>query len=874
MSRRLMPLVLAAVLLAAAAAPAADTTPFLDYRTESWFLPQSPSVLGGPAAGLFNPAAWGLNDKSAFDAWEVMREGDDPGPNQYGFALGRKLGLAWQTQSVDRDGRTLRVFDYALGLAGGGRRGGFGLSYRWATGDTDDLVRQSALSIGMIGRPSRWASFGASALRSLESDNGQYVLDVGLRPLGRHWLTVFADWTVNDGQKFIDDGVWGAGCELRPWGGLHLGGRIRDAGDASDRDYDYSLFAGVTFSGDLLAGLPTFDENGEHFGFLPVFDQDGDLLRTAMLQRSSPPSPGFDLPAVQLGGKSKRYYPVQLENRVLTYQKYRWFDDRNVAWLDLLKVLNHVRDDGDIDGVAINLAGFRGRPSLVWEMRVKLEQLQAAGKEVIVHVDRPYPVVYYLATVADRVTIDPWGNLPLPGFALSRSYLKGTLAKLGIGFQEFRYFKYKSAVETFSRDSMSPADREQRQRIVDVLYEETRAGAVRDRGVSEISYDQVVDELGVLSPDEAIEAGLVDAIARWDDLGEWLGAERDGKLISAKLPGLKREYYDEEWGEPLRIPVVFAVGSCAMDSGIRGRATSAYLRGLIGDPGVPAVVLRADSPGGDVLPSDLIADAVRQLREAGKPVIVSQGDVAASGGYWISMDGTEVLTTPLTVTGSIGVIGGWAWDDGLAAKAGVTSDAVQRGRHADLPTLIRFPFLGGLPRRPMDEAELARVEKSICENYDRFVDAVAAGRGLDPAAVGKIAQGRVWMGGDAIERGLCDRFGTLDEAIALARTEAGIPDWQEVAVVEYPPRKRFRMPSLLPSLPSLLAGGETGPAPGLDPARAAAEVAALRAWLDQTGLTLDEWEYLRSLQAVPGRAQALLEPDLLPVNWTAEFLRD
>jgi protease-4 len=307
-----------------------------------------------------------------------------------------------------------------------------------------------------------------------------------------------------------------------------------------------------------------------------------------------------------------------------------------------------------------------------------------------------------------------------------------------------------------------------------------------------------------------------------------------------------------------------------MDSGIKGRATSAYLRGLVRDPRVAAVVLRADSPGGDPLPSDLVADAVRKLKAAGKPVIVSQGDVAASGGYWISMDGTRVLTTPLTVTGSIGVIGGWIWDDGFADKLGVSSDAVSRGAHADLFTTVNLPFLGGIPRRAMNDDELARTKAAILDNYGKFVQAVARGRGLDEATVRGIAEGRVWMGGDAVERGLCDGYGTLDDAIRAAREAAALPTWREVRVVEYPPRPLIEWPSLLPELPSFFGLGDRvngwlAAIGGWTPAEAAAPDAALR--VGAPGLGDLDVEYLRQVSAAPGRPLAIVPGDVLPEAW-------
>ncbi|MBU8870891.1 MAG: S49 family peptidase [Gemmatimonadales bacterium] len=858
---RTLPALIVLVLVTAIVLPcpgmAGDgATPFADYRTESWFLPQSPSVLASPAAALFNPAAWAINDKVGSDSWAILTSDEFKNEFQGGSSFGRNLGFAWQTRVFNEAGEDFRIYDYLFGLAGGGPDGSFGLSYRWSQGDTERIPRQKALAMGFISRPNRWLTYGSSHIRSLESAAHQSVFDVGVRPFGRQWLSLFADWTVNHDQAFFADGMWGAGAELRPTKGVHLGCRVREQIGASD--LQYSLFLGLTFEGNQFSGQP-------------LYDNDGELVNTTILNRATHSIPGLSIPVLQFGGKKNRYYPINLENRVLTYQKFRYFDNVRVAWLDLLDVLNQLRDDKEIDGVVLNLAGFRGRPSLIWEMRVKLEEIKKSGKEIIVHIDRPGATVYYLATAADRISMDPWGNVSLPGFALSRSYLQGTLEKLGIGFQEFRYFKYKSAAETFSRTDMSEADREQRQRIVDVIYEQLRDGVATGRGLTNQKFDSIVDELAILGSEEALEAGLIDVTTRWDELPKWLGEERDAKLISPLLKQLGRKYYDQEWGQPLRIPVVFAVGSCSMETGIRGRATSAYLRKLVKDPNVAAVVLRADSPGGDILPSDLVADAIRQLKKAGKPVIISQGDVAASGGYWISMDGSKVLTTPLTITGSIGVIGGWVWDDGLAASAGITSDAVHRGRHADLMTQVQFPLVGGLPRRPMDEQELARVKKVIIENYDDFVAAVANGREMTPEDVGEIAQGRVWMGGDAIANGLCDRYGTLDEAIQLARELAGIPDWRQTEVVEYPPRIGFAMPSFFPRLPSLL---------GLDSATdewqvGAASMAAMNADLlrqmSGLGLSPGEVEYLRSIGSSPGKPLFMVSPDVLPAGWADCF---
>ena len=857
-SRVLVLVILSAVLSATmmAAVPALaerDMLPLLDYRTESWFLPQSPGVTGGPVGGLFNPGAWAMTDRAGTDVWwndRSIRSGLD----NYGFGVGRGFNFAMNTSTFGTTGDSYKIYDYQMGIAGGTRMGAFGMGYRWANGETSRHPREKSLVLGLVSRRHSWSTFGASSVFSLESRAAQYVFDLGIRPFNRTWLTLYADWTVNDDQAFFSGGVWGGGMDIRPFKGLHLGLRARE--EPKTGDINYAAQFGLT--------LGAF-----HAAAMPVYNEDGDNLGTSFLLRTQPPFRGIT-GGWSPFGKKTAYFPLSLENKVLTYQKYQLFDDKRVAWLDLLHLLNTLLDDRKIDGLALNLTGFRGRPSLIWELRQKLQEFQAAGKKIIIHADRLDPTTYYLASVADHLTLDPMGNIVLPGYALSRSYLKGTLEKMGLGFQEFRYFKYKSAMETYSRENMSEADREQRQRVVDVLYETVREGVTDSRNVSAAEFDRTIDEKTILSPNEALALGLVDAISRWNQLPAALHMQ-DARLYPIPPTESYRKFWDDQWGQPAKIAVVYAVGPCAMDSGIKGRKTSEYMRRLAADPHVAAVVLRSDSPGGDPLPSDLVADAVRILKKAGKPVVVSQGDVAASGGYWISMDGSEVLTTPLTITGSIGVIGGWVWDDGLTEKVGITSEVVQRGKRADLFATVNLPFLGGIPRRPLDEQELARIKELILESYGKFIAAVASGRGLSTEAVEEIAQGRVWMGGDAIEIGLCDRFGSLDDAIGLAREMAGIDDWKEIQITEYPPRPWIEWPSFGPKMPGFFGLGDRintvlAGLYGLD-AQVNESILSADPFVGAPGLSTYDLEYLKTISASPGAPVMMVSPDVLPDSW-------
>jgi protease-4 len=414
----------------------------------------------------------------------------------------------------------------------------------------------------------------------------------------------------------------------------------------------------------------------------------------------------------------------------VVHTRYKYFDNGRL-FLGIVKSLEDAKNDPRVKGVALNLSGVRISRGNAWEIRDKLSDLQESGKHVVIYFDEAGMTEYHLASVADKVVIDPEGMLLLPGYVLGRTYLSGTLEKIGIGFDEWRFLKYKSAAETLSRDSMSDADREQRQALVDGYYETMSAEVCESRGVSSAEFDRWIDEETVILPDAAKDAGIVDAIARWDDIQDVIEDLEGSPKSFIGRKSLAGQYYkSKRWGEPPRIAIVYAIGACSMDSGIRARQLETILLRLARSWSVKAVVLRVNSPGGSALASDLVAEAMKKCAKY-KPVIVSQGDVAASGGYWISMYGDQILAQPTTITGSIGVIGGWIWNDGLAEKMGLSADWVYRGKHADLFFGPGIPFSGvGIPHRPMNDEERERLIGRLKTMYDGFVDKVSEGRGM------------------------------------------------------------------------------------------------------------------------------------------------
>lgn len=844
---RSWPVIALSFLLAAGVAHGGGMA-FLDYHRGTGYLPQTPSVTGGGAAAFANPAAWAATDEGMIDFWWNDRSVRDDQLDNWGFSLGRELGFAMQRSVLPGEEGSFRVDDYQIGFAGGDRRGFAGVAWRWSGGESGRLGRENSLVTGFMKRPNRYVSYGLASTLSFQSDARLGIADIGIRPFGKSWVTLFGDYSLTD-RDDLGAGRWGAGVEVRPWRGIHVGFKTREAEELSADDYDYSLNFGLTL-------------NGTGFHVLPGYDRDGNRGVTNYLVRSRPPYAGIPVDRwLRKVFEKPRYVPVNLENKRITYQKADWFEDEKVAWLDLAEELDRIGADPAVGGVVFNLAGLSLSPSLTWELRRKMDGLRAGGKEVIVHVDRTTNLGYYLACGADRISIDPQGDLFLPGLAAHRTYMRGFLDKLGIGVEEWRHFTHKSAFEGLTRTDMSDADREQIGRAVDVIYETMREGVCETRGLTPAEFDALVDDQALFTASRALEAGLVDTLARWDGMGEWIEENREGARFGGSVPypdgGV---LYDEVWGRPKELALVYALGECAMDTGIRGRATSEQMRKLAKRDDVAAVVLRADSPGGDPLPSDLVAEATRMLREEGKPVVVSQGDVAGSGGYWISMRGSEILTTPLTITGSIGVIGGWLWDDGIGGKTGFSADGVQRGAHADLFTGIRFPLFGRLPERNLDDGEKEIVRRTMLELYDDFVRQVAESREVTEEHVRMVGEGRIWMGGDAIEKDLADEIGGLQDAIAAARRLAGVGEEEELILSEYPPRPRFRFPRMggspmdlfLSRLAGKLGFGEAAP-PG--------------------GPVSYEEIYLRALTESPGGALLLTPPEMLPAEYSERVAR-
>jgi len=729
------------------------------YYTQYDLLAAPPSVVGEGLSGFANPALPALQPNALQVQWST--DGRDHGGVSDIGAFSSLGGLSSGVLRVERNG--FRSTGYQVGLAGGTERFATGIGYQGFSGDKQALGRVNRLTTGAIARPNRYLSVGLTYNIGLETDDREWVGALGIRPLGTSRLTVFGDMAVFEGDA-LRDAPWSVGGAIQVVPGVEAVGRY---------------FESEAFSLGLRVNLDRAGMQSQ-----ARFSPSQEYASSTYGIRLGGAQPSAISEAVQRDGKH-----VALElGGTLSYQQSQveaWTQDGVRRLYEALRTIERAGDSQRVQTLALNLSGLRIQPALAWELRQALQEAQAAGTTVLVYIDYAGMNTYHIASVADHVIMDPVGRLTLDGYASSQTFLAGTLDKIGIEVDDWRLFSHKSALESLDRIDFSDAEREQRQAYIDAFYETVRADVTASRGLDNATFDSIVNERSLLWAPEAESAGLIDGTGRWSDLDDLLDTHVDGSTSALPVDALNELHAaSDAWSAPPTIALVYGIGGTSIDSGMRAKALAETIRSTADRDDVKAIVFRVDSPGGDPLAADLVAEALREAAED-MPVIISQGQVAGSGGYWVSMYGDQIVASPTTLTGSIGVVAGWIYDDGFSERAGFDYDVVQRGARADLTTGYTVPLLGvELPARDMTEAERNRTEAQIEALYDEFVSGVAEGRSLDETAVREVAEGRVWAGTAAQERGLVDAIGGLPAAIEAARTAAELErDWVQVQEV-------------------------------------------------------------------------------------------
>lgn len=454
-----------------------------------------------------------------------------------------------------------------------------------------------------------------------------------------------------------------------------------------------------------------------------------------------------------------------------------------------LRAIEAAQDDDRIRGIYLRMNGGGGvaGTAVLEELREALAAFKSSGKFIVSYNESYSQGQYYLASVADRIYIQPEGGMDWSGLSASLMFYKGLFDKLDLKAEVFRptACRYKSAVEPYILDRMSDANREQMQELVNSLWGTISGEVARARGIDSVKMQRLTDALAVSLPEDALREGFVDGVVYEDqmrdvfaELGVETGDRDDDTFISlgdyAAMVGPDVSNLGAD-----RVAILYADGQIVDGHGsgdaVYGNSLAAQLRDLRGDDAVKAVVVRVNSPGGSALASDVIWREMELLR-AEKPVVVSMGSYAASGGYYISCPADVIVADRTTLTGSIGVFGMFLNPiDALKNKLGITLDGVRSNTSAGMGSYTA-----------LTPAERASIMRGVDKVYTTFTGHVAEGRNLPVERVLEIAGGRVWSGEDALGIGLVDALGGLKTAIALAVDKAGLTDYRVVEVRETP----------------------------------------------------------------------------------------
>ena len=456
---------------------------------------------------------------------------------------------------------------------------------------------------------------------------------------------------------------------------------------------------------------------------------------------------------------------------------------------DILTSIRKAKENDKIKGIYIDAGAFACQTASMQAIRRALVDFKESGKFIVAYAGAYSQGTYYIASVADKVIANPSGSIGWHGLSAQTMFLKGLLDKVGVEMQVFRVGTYKSAVEPFISTEMSAANREQINVYLSSIWGQITSAVAESRNLSVEALNKEADRMLMFYPaEESVKNGLVDTLIYKNDVRDYLknlaGIDKDDNMPILGIQDMinvKKNVPRDKSGNV--IAVYYAYGeidggsSASTDEGINSEKVIKDLRKLKDNENVKAVVLRVNSPGGSAYGSEQIWYAVNQLKKE-KPVIVSMGDYAASGGYYISCNAETIVAEPTTLTGSIGIFGMMPNAKGLTEKLGVSFDVVKTNPYADFGNLTR----------PMNDGEKGLMQMYVNNGYELFLTRCSDGRGISMEELDKIAQGRVWTGSTAKELGLVDELGGLDKALEIAIAKAGVDAY---TVMSYPKKEGF-----------------------------------------------------------------------------------
>lgn len=476
-------------------------------------------------------------------------------------------------------------------------------------------------------------------------------------------------------------------------------------------------------------------------------------------------------------------------------------DDSNTYGLDdILSSIKKAKENEDIKGIYLQANSLGTSYASLQEIRNALLDFKESGKFVIAYADSYTQGLYYLSSAADKVLLNPKGMIEWRGIASTPLFYKDLLQKIGVEMQIFKVGTYKSAVEPFIATEMSPANREQVTAFINSIWSQVTEGVSASRNIPVDSLKAYADRMLMFYPaEESVRCGLADTLVYRNDVRDYLkrlvDIDEDDNLSLLGLGDMinvRKNVPKDKSGNIIAVyyasgEITDYPGSATSEEGIVGSKVIRDLRKLKDNDDVKAVVLRVNSPGGSAFASEQIWYAVKELKTK-KPVIVSMGDYAASGGYYISCGADTIVAEPTTLTGSIGIFGMVPNVKELTDKIGLSYDVVKTNKYADFGNIMR----------PFSEGEKALLQMMVAEGYDTFITRCAEGRHTTKEAIEKIAEGRVWTGEAAKELGLVDELGGIDKALDIAVAKARVGGY---TIVSYPEKKDV-LSSLLDTKPT------------------------------------------------------------------------
>ena len=440
-----------------------------------------------------------------------------------------------------------------------------------------------------------------------------------------------------------------------------------------------------------------------------------------------------------------------------------------IALDDIMASIDKATDNDNIKGIYLHIGDFSASVASLQEIYKGLEKFKKTGRFIVAYADSYGNGTYYLSSIADKVYMNPSGTLALTGINISTVFFKDLLSKIGVEMQIFKVGTFKSAVEPFTQTSMSEANRLQLTTFINSIWTEITKTIARNRGISDTEVNLYADS-GLFLDDAqtAVQHKLIDSLVYSSDMKEIIEKLVDKDYNALTINDMKFVARNKEYSKN-RIAIVYAVGEIDgsnKNDGIDSEDISEDLIDIADNDKIKAVVLRINSPGGSAYGSEQIWKAVSVVKSK-KPIVVSMGDYAASGGYYIACNTDRIFAQPTTLTGSIGIFGIFPNIGGLTDKLGIKFDNVKTNKYSDF----------GATYRPMNTEERAILQRYINNGYELFTKRCAEGRNMNIDSLKAIAEGRIYSGTDAMQLGLVDEMGGLEEAIAFAAKKANISNY-------------------------------------------------------------------------------------------------